>query len=171
MGKYESDADAVLEKKGVEPDEPLILLTLGDKTREVYKGFIDDAKGDTIADRQRDALDKTFKALDIIQVERWREQYKKQGYIMLYSPHLGEPFYLARDSHAFDILSKKENSLHQWKDKLGVKLAYKKDLAVYMESELPRLKGLDKEMLYWLHQGKKFGGKILKGERNERGKQ
>ena len=40
-----------------------------------------------------------------------------------------------------------------------------------MESELPRLKGLDKEMLYWLHQGKKFGGKILKGERNERGKQ
>ena len=34
MGKYESDADAVLEKKGVEPDDPLILLTLGDETRE-----------------------------------------------------------------------------------------------------------------------------------------
>ena len=70
---------------------------------------------------------------------------------MLHSPDLGESFYLARDSHAFDALKKK-------------------DLAVYMESELPRLKGLDKEMLYWLHQGKKFGGKILKGERNERGK-
>ena len=152
MGKYESDADAVLEKKGVEPDDPLILLTLGDETREVYKKFIPDAKGDTIADRQRDALNKTFKELDIIQVERWREQYKKQGYIMLHSPFLGEPFYLARDSHAFDAVKKQ-------------------DLAVYMESDLPRLKGLDKEMLYWLHQGKKFGGKILKGERNERGKE
>ena len=65
---------------------------------------------------------------------------------MLHSPFLGEPFYLARDSHAFDAVKKQ-------------------DLAVYMESELPRLKGLDKEMLYWLHQGKKFGGKILKEER------
>jgi len=79
VGKYESDADAVLEKKGVEPDDPLILLTLGDKTREVYKGFIDDAKGDTIADRQRDALDKTFKQLCIIEAEKWRDSYKKNG--------------------------------------------------------------------------------------------
>ena len=152
MGKYESDADAVLEKKGVEPDDPLILLTLGDKTREVYKGFIDDAKGGTIADRQRDALDKTFKQLCIIEAERWRDSYKKNGYVMMYSPALEDTFYLARDSHAFDVLKNK-------------------DMVVYMESELPRLKGLDKEMLYWLHQGKKFGGKILKGERNERGKQ
>ncbi len=76
---------------------------------------------------------------------------------MMYSPALEDTFYLARDSHAF------QKKCFQWKIR-------NLNLAVYMESELPRLKGLDKEMLYWLHQGKKFGGKILKGERNERGK-
>ena len=31
-----------------------------------------------------------------------------------------------------------------------------------MESELPKLKGLEKDDVYWLHQGKKFGGTIIK---------
>ena len=144
-GKYEQDADSVLEKKGVDPGEPLILATLGDITKDVYAEFMIDSIGDTMADKQRNALDKTFKHLSIIQVEKWRDEYKKKGYVMLHSPMLGESFYLARDTQAFNLLKNQE-------------------LVVFMESELPKLKGLEKDDIYWLHQGKKFGGTIIKEE-------
>ena len=51
-GKYEQDADSVLEKKGVDPGEPLILATLGDITKDVYEEFMIDSIGDTMADKQ-----------------------------------------------------------------------------------------------------------------------
>ena len=36
-----------------------------------------------------------------------------------------------------------------------------------MESELPRLKGLEKDDILWIHRGKKLGGKIVKEETDE----
>jgi len=147
-GKYEQDADSVLEKKGVEPEEPLILATLGDITKDVYQEFFIDAVGQTVAEKQRFALDKTFKHLSIIQVEKWRDGYRKNGYVMLYSPVFQEEFYLARDDQAFKSLKNK-------------------GLVVYMESELPRLKGLEKDDILWVHRGKKFGCKIVKEDKDE----
>ena len=147
-GKYEQDADSVLEKKGVAPEEPLILLTLGEITKDVYQDFFSDAVGKTVTEKQRFALDKTFKHLSVIQKEKWRDDYRKNGYVMLYSPIFQEEFYLARDDQAFKSLKNK-------------------GLVVYMESELPRLKGLEKDDILWIHRGKKLGGKIVKEEPDE----
>jgi len=148
-GKYEQDADSVLEKKGVELEHPSILLNLGDIAREVYENFYEKEDGKTKAECQRIALDKTFKHLSIIKGEEWRDAYKKNGYVLMHSPIFSEQFYLARDEQAFRKLNKTQ------------------DLVVYMESELPRLKGLTKDDILWIHRGKKLKGKILKEEPNE----
>ena len=67
----------------------------------------------------------------------------------MHSHIFSEQFYLARDEQAFRKLNKTQ------------------DLVVYMESELPRLKGLTKDDILWVHRGKKLKGKILKEEPNE----
>ena len=147
MGKYEQDADAVLERKGVPPNDPLILPLIGPVATELfhklYKGVLKDNPGETIADSQRTALDQTFQKLQVIKAEEWREDYKRNGYVLMFSPVFDEQFYLCRDKQAFN------------------KLNLSQPLKVYMERELKRLKDIPHDDLQCLHWAKELNGEIL----------
>jgi hypothetical protein len=147
MGKYEQDADAVLEKKGVSPDDPLVLPLLGPVATKLYKEKYEvvarDNTDETVADNQRTALDQAFKELQLTKKNEWRDDYKRDGYILMFSPIFGEQFYLCRDKQAFN------------------KLNLSQPLKVYMERELLRLKDIKPDDLKCLHWAKEFHGEIL----------
>ena len=147
MGKYERDADAVLEKKGVAPSDPLILPLIGPGATklyyEIYETVSKDNPSETVADNQRTAIDKTFRQLQIVKAEEWREDYKRDGYVFIFSPLFKEQIYLARDRQAFNKLNNTQ----------GCK--------VYMERELKRLKGINQDELKCLHWAKELKGEIL----------
>jgi hypothetical protein len=147
MGKYEQDADAVLEKKGVSPDDPLVLPLLGPVATKLYKEKYEvvarDNPDETVADNQRTALDQAFKELQLTQKNEWRDDYKRDGYLLMFSPVFDEQFYLCRDKQAFN------------------KLNLSQPLKVYMERELLRLKGIAHDDLKCLHWAKEFHGEIV----------
>jgi|TARA_B110000438_G_scaffold31065_1_gene30581 hypothetical protein len=147
MGKYEQDADAVLEKKGVSPDDPLVLPLLGPVAttlyNKLYKKIASDKPDETVAENQRAALDQTFQTLQLIKKKEWRDDYKRDGYVLMFSPIFDEQFYLCRDKQAFN------------------KLNFSQPLKVYMERELLRLKDIKTDDLKCLHWAKEFHGEIL----------
>lgn len=150
MENYEKYVDEVLERHGVKPERPLILQALGDIVNEVYDGFYGEvrkAKPDlTVADSQREAIDRACKHCSVLKKDEWRDEYKQNGYIKIFSPLFGEAFYLCRDSRTHKALTKGK----------GENIAY------FMESELKRLQGLDEEELLTVYQGKKiFKGVIM----------
>ena len=89
-----------------------------------------------IDDEMRESLKKRkpeiIKALDIIQAV---EEYKRDGFIQIFSAYLEESIYLARD----------ENVASRVPDKT---------LPIYIESELAALKGLSLGELRTLHEAK-----------------
>ena len=150
MVNYEQHVDAVLERHGVKPKRPLILQALGDIVNEVYDKFYDEVREEkpdlTVADSQREAIDKACKHCNAIKRDEWRDEYKQNGYIKIFSPLFGEAFYLCRDSRIHKALTKGKGE----------------DIAYFMESELKRLQGLDEEELLAVYQGKKiFKGVII----------
>jgi hypothetical protein len=147
MGKYEQDADAVLEKKGVSPDDPLVLPLLGSVATKIYSGIYEvvvrNNPDETVATNQRTALDQTFQELQLVKKKEWRDDYKRDGYVLMFSPIFDEQFYLCRDKQAFN------------------KLNFSQPLKVYMERELLRLKDIKPDDLKCLHWAKEFHGEIL----------
>ena len=147
MGKYERDADAVLEKKGVSPSDPLILPLIGPVATDLYyknyESVSRDNPDETVAENQRTALDQTFQELHLIKKREWRDDYKRDGYVLMFSPLFDEQFYLCRDKQAFN------------------KLNLSQPLKVYMEKELLRLKDVKPDELKCLHWAKEFHGEIL----------
>ena len=142
MGRFTKDAEEILEGKGVAPERPLVLQLLGRIVNEVYDNFADDNdKSKTIADRQRIALDKTFKSLNVTHIDEWRRDLERDGYVKMFSPLLGECFYLCKDDDSVDIIDK--------------------ELIAYSADELKHLKTLTKEDVKWIHLGKKFKGQLI----------
>ena len=142
MGRFTKDAEEILEGKGVAPERPLVLQLLGRIVNEVYDNFADDNdKSKTIADRQRIALDKTFKSLNVTHIDEWRRDLERDGYVKMFSPLLGECFYLCKGGDSVDIIDK--------------------ELIAYSADELKHLKTLTKEDVKWIHLGKKFKGQLI----------
>ena len=146
MENYEKHVDEVLERHGVEPPQPMILKALGEDAISLYEDFYKDIKSVrkemSTTECQMKAMDFTCKHLAIIKMDEWRDSYKENGYIELYSPLFKESFYLCRDRQTFKKLNRG-------------------DLVVFMESELPKLRGLEDEDIAWLYEGKKFKGVIV----------
>ena len=146
MENYEKHVDEVLERHGIEPKQPMILKALGKEATDIYEDFYKDIKNTrnemTTTECQMKAMDFTCKHLSIIKKDEWRDDYKRNGYVEIYSPLFNESFYLCRDKQTFKKLNKG-------------------DLVVFMESELPKLRGLEDEDLVWIYEGKKFKGVIV----------
>jgi hypothetical protein len=152
MGRFTKDAEEILEGKGVAPERPLVLQLLGRIVNEVYDNFADDNdKSRTIADRQRIALDKTFKSLNVTHIDEWRRDLERDGYVKMFSPLLGECFYLCKDDNAFNFVNKGGDSVD----------IIDKELIAYSADELKHLKTLTKEDVKWIHLGKKFKGQLI----------
>ncbi len=149
MENYEKHVDEVLERHGVDPKQPMVLKALGKEATDIYERFYQDIRnnrkasdGMTATECQMKAMDFTCKHLSIIKKDEWRDDYKKNGYVEIYSPLFKESFYLCRDKQTFKKLNRG-------------------DLVVFMESELPKLRGLEDEDLVWLYEGKKFKGVLV----------
>ena len=146
MENYEKHVDEVLERHGVEPPQPMILNALGKEATNLYHGFYKDIKNAfsemSTTECQMKAIDLMCEHLAIIKKDEWRGWYKKNGYVKIHSPLFDETFYLCRDKQTFKKLNKE-------------------NLVVFMESELPKLKGLEDEDIVWLYEGKKFKGVIM----------
>jgi len=152
MGRFTEDAEQILEGKGVAPERPLVLQLLGRIVNDVYDNFADDNdKSKTIADRQRIALDKTFKSLNVTHIDEWRRDLERDGYVKMFSPLLCECFYLCKDDNAFNFVNKGGD---------GVDII-DKELIAYSADELKHLKTLSKEDVKWIHLGKKFKGQLI----------
>ena len=117
---------------------------MGDIVNDLYDEVYADIKEKepklTSVEMQRGALDFTFKKLSVIKMDEWRKSFETKGYVKMFSPMLGEFFYLCRDE-IFDSI----------KDKF--------EEVIYKASELPTLKGLETEDIQCLHMGKK----VMKG--------
>ena len=141
---YEKEASKVLDSKGHKPSRPQVLSLMGDIVNNLYDEMHNNVKEMkpelTSVEIQREALDFTFKKLSVIKMDEWRKSFETKGYVKMFSPILGEFFYLCRDE-IFDSI----------KDKF--------DEVIYKASELPTLKGLESEDIQCLHMGKK----VMKG--------
>ena len=141
---YEKEASKVLDSKGHKPSRPQVLSLMGDIVNDLYDEMHNNVKVMkpelTSVEIQREALDFTFKKLSVIKMDEWRKSFETKGYVKMFSPILGEFFYLCRDE-IFDSI----------KDKF--------DEVIYKASELPTLKGLETEDIQCLHMGKK----VMKG--------
>ena len=117
---------------------------MGSIINDLYDEIYDDVKEKkpklTSIEMQREALDFAFKKLSVIKMDEWRKSFETKGYVKMFSPILGEFFYLCRDE-IFDSI----------KDKF--------EEVVYKASELPAFKELESEDIQCLHMGKK----VMKG--------
>ena len=141
---YEKEASKVLDSKGHKPSRPQVLSLMGDIVNDLYDEMYNDIKENNTElssiEKQRKALDFTFKKLSVIKMDEWRKSFETNGYVKMFSPVVGEYFYLCHD-HIFDSI----------KDKF--------EEVVYKASELPALKELETEDIQCLHMGKK----VMKG--------
>ena len=141
---YEKEASKVLDSKGHKPSRPQVLSLMGDIVNDLYDEIYNDTKENnpdlSSIEKQRKALDFTFKKLSVIKMDEWRKSFETNGYVKMFSPVVGEYFYLCHD-HIFDSI----------KDKF--------EEVVYKASELPALKELETEDIQCLHMGKK----VMKG--------
>ena len=120
---------------------------MGDIVNNLYDEIYNDTNENnpdlSSIEKQRKALDFTFKKLSVINMDEWRKSFETNGYVKMFSPVVGEYFYLCHD-HIFDSI----------KDKF--------EEVVYKASELPALKELETEDIQCLHMGKKvMRGSIL----------
>ena len=141
---YEKEASKVLDSRGHKPSRPQVLSLMGDIVNDLYDEMHNNVKVMkpelTSVEIQREALDFTFKKLSVIKMDEWRKSFETNGYVKMFSPVVGEYFYLCHD-HIFDSI----------KDKF--------EEVVYKASELPALKELETEDIQCLHMGKK----VMKG--------
>ena len=141
---YEKEASKVLDSRGHKPSRPQVLSLMGDIVNDLYDEMHNNVKVMkpelTSVEIQREALDFTFKKLSVIKMDEWRKSFETKGYVKMFSPILGEFFYLCRDE-IFDSI----------KDKF--------EEVVYKASELPAFKELESEDIQCLHMGKK----VMKG--------
>ena len=141
---YEKEASKILDSKGCKPSRPQVLSLMGDIVNDLYDEVYADIKEKepklTSVEMQRGALDFTFKKLSVIKMDEWRKSFETNGYVKMFSPVVGDYFYLCRDE-IFDSI----------KDRF--------EEVVYKASELPALKELEAEDIQCLHMGKK----VMKG--------
>jgi hypothetical protein len=155
MGKFTEDAEGVLESKGVDPDQPLVLQLLGDKFVELYYELYEEKVGRNKAESQRIAVDKACKALSVTDSDEWRKDFERDGYVKMWSQLLEESFYLCRNSTVFDFITGGGDAVTKFAE----------GLVCYTASELPHLKTLLPEDVKWMHEAKKFGGKLVSSKK------
>jgi len=112
---------------------------LGKAAEEMYDKLYETLKddGSTSVEKQRTALDKVFAVLRLSEMDAWREDFKTNGYVKIYSPVIDDFFFLAHDKK-FDEVNKGVTSV-----------------VTYSTSELKNLKDLSQDQLKWLHEGKR----------------
>jgi len=144
-GKRRLKIEKLIEKKyGSKGNKhPACLDILGKICSDIYFEYYNDSKEDTHEAKKNEALAGMFKSCTVTDTDEWAEFYKKNGYVTINSPLLGELIVIARNKSI--------------KEKNKTKL---KDIVVYLEEELTVLKDLDREQLIQLHEGKR----IFEGE-------
>lgn len=151
MGKYEDDAEGILEGKGIEPERPLVLQLLGKIVNDVYDNFYESKVGMTKAESQQVAIDKTFDHLSVTKIKEWREDYDRDGYVKMFSPLLDDMFYICRNDIMFQFLTRGGDTCTN----------IDTGLVCYTQKELKHLKTLTSEDVKWIHLGKKFKGQLI----------
>ena len=83
---------------------------MGDIVNDLYDEVYADIKKEepklTSVEMQRGALDFTFKKLSVIKMDEWRKSFETNGYVKMFSPVVGDYFYLCRDE-IFDSIKDK----------------------------------------------------------------
>jgi len=134
---------------------PPMLDNLTETERQAYQGWYDVMVGDKFnmsperADAEAMAL--LLKTSRILKIEQASKDYKRDGYIKIFSTKLNRPVYLAKDEPA----------------KMRVP---DKSLQVFLESEIQAFNGLSSDELTLMLEAKaifNFNGEIKDGDFNE----
>lgn len=152
MGKYEEDAEGILEGRGIHPERPLVLQLLGQAVNDAFDKFYHKIDGATIVQSQKVAVEKTFAHMQVVHTDEWRVDYERDGYVKLYSPLLEDMLYICRDDNMFKFLARGGDACTE----------IDTGLVVYTQRELKHLKTLSSEDVKWIHLGKTFKGQLVK---------